>query len=255
MTMTPEQLIAELSNSIDPVLAEELITEAIGVEEAFNLRKWKNTELDGGRFAEVASRIVYSIDSGNVALTKSVDDCLRYIDNQQVAHNFPESQTAVHLAKVLRAIYKLRSQRGAVHVSPTYTANEIDSRLVLESVRWVLAELLRLFVTSDREQLAQTIRSLARFPHPLIRIYGEQALLQSTSFTTEEEVLAHLLFKDGGMTQRELIQVIPKDASSVRRAISNLASAKVRQIALREGEYFITDLGVGRVEEKVSGSR
>jgi hypothetical protein len=94
----------------------------------------------GGRFAEVAARIAYSVDSGNLSRTKSVDDCLKYIDNDQVPHHFPERQASIHLAKAIRAIYKLRSQRGAVHVSPTYTANEIDSRLIVEAVRWLLAD-------------------------------------------------------------------------------------------------------------------
>lgn len=88
-------------------------------------------------FAEVAARIIYAADSGNTSLTKSVDDCLRYIDNTQVPHGFPEPQAAIHFAKVIRSIYKLRSQRGAAHVSPTYSANEIDSRLIVESARWI----------------------------------------------------------------------------------------------------------------------
>ena len=167
--MTPDELKIALVKEIDPQLAEQLVDEFASVEEAFLLKRWKYSELDGGRFAEVAARIVYSIDSSNLSRTKPVDDCLRYIDNDQVSHAFPERQAAIHLAKVLRAIYKLRSQRGAVHVSPTYTANEIDSRMILESVRWILADLLRIFVTADRELVAETVRDLARFPQPLIR--------------------------------------------------------------------------------------
>ena len=184
--MTPEQLAIALGLSIDSRLASQLVEESVGLEEAFALRKWKYTELDGGRFAEVAARITYSVDSGNLSLTKSVDDCLKYIDNSQVAHHFPEKQAAVHLAKVIRAVYKLRSQRGAVHVSPTYTANEIDSRLIVEAARWVLADILRLFVTGNRNEVAAIIRGLARFPQPLIRRYEDLPLLQSVTFTAEE---------------------------------------------------------------------
>jgi hypothetical protein len=249
--MDAADLVKHLSNSIDPVLAQQLVTEALEIEETFALRKWKYTELDGGRFAEVSARIVYASDSGNVSLTKSVDDCLRYVDNNQVAHGFPEGQSAIHLSKVIRAIYKLRSQRGAVHVSPTYTANEIDSRLILECVRWTFAELLRIFGTFQREELGEIVRSLARFPQPLIRMYGETALLQSTSFTTEEEILAHLLFKDGGMILREILSSVPKDPSGIRRAVAKLASAQCRQIVQRDQSYLITDLGIKRIEEKI----
>jgi hypothetical protein len=249
--MKPAELKAAVGKEIDSQLAEQLVDEATSVEEAFLLRKWKYTELDGGRFAEVAARIVYSVDSGNLSRTKGVDDCLKYIDNEQVPHHFPERLASVHLAKVIRAVYKLRSQRGAVHVSPTYTANEIDSRLIVEAVRWILADLLRIFVTSDREQVAATVRSLARFPQPIIRQYQDLPLLQSADFTIEEEILAHLLNSDDGMTNLELIAVIPKSASGIRRALANLSAARSRQIVQRSGKWLITDLGITRIEDRI----
>lgn len=163
----------------------------------------------------------------------------------------PERQASIHIAKVIRAIYKLRSQRGAVHVSLTYSANEIDSRLIVEAVRWVLADPLRIFVTSDREKVATAVRELARFPQPLIRRYGDLPFLQSVSFTTEEEVLAHLLNVDGGMTTAESTKVIPKAASGVRQAVKNLSGARVRQIVERDARWLITDLGIRRIEERI----
>jgi hypothetical protein len=250
--MSPGDLELELAKSVDAHLASQLIQEFIALEEAFLLRKWKYTQLDGGRFAEVAARIVYSLDSQNLNLTKSVDDCLRYIDNPNVAHTFPEAQSAIHLAKVIRAVYKLRSQRGAVHVSPTYTANEIDSRFVVESARWVFAELIRILVTSNREDVAEIVRKVARFPLPLIRTYSDVPLLQSVSFTTEEEVLAHLMNAERGLLIGELITSIPKSASGVRLAVKNLESAKFRQIVSRSSRYSITDLGIRRIELRIA---
>ncbi len=249
--MEPADLVAELSKTVNPTLAKQLVDEAIANEEAFRLRRWGSAELNGGRFAEVAARIMYSIDSGNLNLTKSVDDCFRYIENPTVPHSFPEAQAALHLTKVIRSIYKLRSQRGAVHVSPVYTANEIDSRLVVESVRWTLAELLRLFIASDPRLLTETVQSLARFPSPLIRIYGERALLQSTTFTIEEEVLAHLLFASTGLTAKQITAMIPKDPSSVRKAVKKLCGTKLRQAIAVDDSYQITDLGIDRIEAKV----
>ncbi|OJU88103.1 hypothetical protein BGO17_03970 [Candidatus Saccharibacteria bacterium 49-20] len=250
--MKSADLVSLLSQSIDGRLAQSLVDEFIELEEAFTARKWKATELDGGRFAEAASRIVYAIDSGNLNLTKGVDDCLRYIDSQQLSHAFPERQTAVHLAKVIRVVYKFRSQRGAVHVTPHYTANEIDSRLVQEMVRWILAELLRLFVVGDREVVAAIIRDLARFPFPLMRMFGDDAFLQATSFTTEEEILAHLLFNRGGLAQADIVRVVPKDASGISRAIKKLQSASCRQIKKMGNKWVLTDLGINRIEERLA---
>jgi hypothetical protein len=199
----------------------------------------------------VAARIIYGVDSGKFNLSKGVDECLAYIDNAQVPHAFPDRKSANQSALILRSIYKLRSQRGAVHVSPSYTANEIDSRFVVEGVRWVLAELLRVFVTTDQVALVSAIEELSRFPHPMIRSYGGQPLVQAVHLTTEEEVLVHLLNDRDGMSQVDLVRVIPKDASGVRRAIKNLAQSKIRQIIAVGDVWQITDLGIARIEARL----
>ncbi|HCT76503.1 MAG TPA: hypothetical protein DGG94_02955 [Micromonosporaceae bacterium] len=250
-SVTQSGLSHALGQATEPTLAVRLFEEAAKLEEAFALRKWQSTELDGGRFAEVAARIIYGVDSGKFNLSKGVDDCLRYVENPQVTHAFPDLQSANQLALILRATYKLRSQRGAVHVSPTYTANEIDSRMVVEGVRWVLAELLRVFVTTDQSALVTAVEELSRFPHPLIRQYGGQPLLQSISLTAEEEVLVHLLNERTGMTQAQLIRAIPKDPSGVRRAVKHLADGRTRQIVGVGDRWEITDLGIVRAEARL----
>jgi len=252
--LSADDMRTALAKALDPQLAEQLIDESIALEESFTLKKWKYSELNGGRFAEVASRILYSVDSGNLSRTRSVDDCLSYVDNNQINHSWPERQGAIHLVKVLRAIYKLRSQRGAVHVSPKYTANEIDSRLILESARWILADLLRLFVTADREAVAESIRNLCEFPQPLIRMYGDLPLLQSTSFTVEEEILTHLLYAEDGLTTAQLVAYIPRDPSGIRRAAKKLAAGQCRQTVLQKDRWLITDLGIERIETTIAMS-
>ena len=253
--MSPEELTAELSKAVPPKLAEQLIQEFRSQEEAFLLKKWKYTELDGGRFVEAAARIIYSADSAKVNLNKTVDDCMRYVDNDQVPHNFPERQSAIHLSKVVRATYKLRSQRGAVHVSATYTANEIDSRLIISNVRWILAELLRLFISGNDTEVAQIIHELAQFPHPVIREFDGLPLLQETDFTTEEEILAHLLYsKDRSLKTGDLLKVVQKDGSGVRRALKKLSSSKVREIVNVNSLWHITDRGIVRIEGRLSTS-
>lgn len=251
--MNRSSLESSLSSELDSTLTKQLLGEFTALERSFLLKQWSFSQLTGGRFCEVAARIVYSIDSGNINLTKTVDDCLRYIDNEQVTHNFPERQGAIHIAKVLRAIYKLRSQRGAVHVSPTYTANEIDSRLIIESARWVFSDLLRLFATDDPEEIAVYVKELSRFPHPMIRKFGDRPLLQSAGFTTEEEILILLQYAgDEGLDRRSLNEFVLKDASGISRALKSLSSGNKRQIVMVEARWVITDLGLTRIEPKIA---
>src|SRR6266849_5277946 len=155
-----ESLLRDLTLRLDPVLTEQLLAEYISQEKRYILRDWEPATLDGGQFVEAAARLVYHMDSGNLNQTKTVDECLGYVEDpkNQSNHAFPDRKSARHICRVLRTIYKFRSDRGAIHIDPLYTANQLDSRLVIDGCRWVLSEILRVFWTGDRQQVAKAIR-------------------------------------------------------------------------------------------------
>jgi catechol 2,3-dioxygenase-like lactoylglutathione lyase family enzyme len=72
-----QSLISALSTSIERTPAKQLIEEAEALEESFLPGRWKYSDSTGGRFAEVAARIVHAAASRNLSRTKSVDDCLK----------------------------------------------------------------------------------------------------------------------------------------------------------------------------------
>ncbi len=122
-------------------------------------------------------------------------------------------------------------------------------------MRWILAEIIRLFVGGDESRVADTIHELAQFPHPGIREFDGLPLLQETDFTTEEEVLAHILYaKNRTLTTAETLRVVQKDRSGVRRALKKLASSKVRQIVEVNKAWHITDKGIVRIEARLTKS-
>src|SRR5437016_4414822 len=111
-----DTLHRQLVPPLDGPLANQLLAEYISQEKRFVLRDWEPSTLDGGQFTEAAARIIYHIDSANLNRRKGVDDCLSYVEdaNQNNQHHFPERKAALHLARVLRTIYKFRSDRGAI---------------------------------------------------------------------------------------------------------------------------------------------
>lgn len=244
-------LLSAIEPPLDPILAKQLLDEFISLEKRFILRDWEPATLDGGQFAEAAARIIYHQDSGNLNLRRSVHKCLEYVEDptNNNSHYFPTRKAALHLSRVLRTIYKFRSDRGAIHIDPDYSANHIDSKLVVENARWVLSEILRLFWTADRSEVASTIRQIVQFDIPAIGEYENRLLVQRTDCTAEEEILI-LLHHAGeyGLTRREIGNFVQKDQSSVTRALRNLCSNRKREvIRLKNGNCRLTDIGVGHV--------
>jgi len=249
-----DKLITNLSIRVDQLLATQLVDEFISCERRFIQRDWEPAELDGGQFAEIAGRIWYAEDSGNLNRSKPLDDCLRYVENGQCSHAISPRQIALHVAKVLRTTYKFRSQRGAVHVSPTYTPNHMDAKYVIESVRWLMNETLRCFWSGDREIVAKTIRELLQFDVPAVGVFEDIILVQCTDLSDDEELLILLHYSgEEGLSRRELGLHALMNPPNVTKSIQRLIDKSCRQvIKLGGGNYRLTDLGSKRVREELA---
>ncbi len=254
--MDPAHLMAQISPPLDGELAGSLIREFLDLERRFVLGDWEPATLNGGQLAEIASRIIYHIDSGNLNRRKDVNDCLGYIedDKNSNTHAFPHRRTALHLCRVLRTIYKFRSQRGAVHIDPDYSANELDSTLIMSLSRWTVSEILRVFWTGKKVDIAQVVREIVRFEVPAILVIDKKPLVLRTDCSVEEEILL-LLHNAGekGMTRTVIGQSVPKPAPQVTTALKKLSSPATRQ-AVKRGDdtYVLTPNGTKRVLEELS---
>jgi hypothetical protein len=248
------KLINTLSPPIDHLLCTQLVDEFISSEKRYIQRDWEPSQLDGGQFAEIAARILYEKDSSNLNRTKDFNGCAQYIENEQVTHWISPRADALHIVRVLRTIYKFRSQRGAVHISPTYTPNHMDSRLVIECVRWVMSEILRIFWNGDREAVAKVIREIIQFDVPVIGIFDQRVLVQRTDLTPDEEILILLHYAgEEGFSRTSLGKWAMLDPSKVTRSLQKLAAPSCRQIVqVSNGSYRLTDLGSRRIRNELS---
>ena len=248
-------VVTLIAPPIDATLARQLLKEFIDAERRFVLGDWEPATLDGGQFAEIAARIVYHVDSGNLNRRKSLDNCLKYVEDptNNNAHAFPHRRSALHLCRVIRTLYKFRSQRGAVHIDPDYTANELDSSLVVSLARWIAAEVLRLFWTGDTADVAQVVREIVRYEVPAILTLGDQRLVLRTDCSVEEEVLL-LLHNVGerGLTRKEIGDAIPRSSGAVSTALGRLKNAAKREVVLRtDSRFILTPNGSKRVRNSL----
>lgn len=248
------KLISALSPPFDHLLCTQLLDEFISSERRFIQRDWEPGQLDGGQFAEVASRIWYHMDSSNLNRGKDFDDCLNYIEGNQNPHGIADRRTALHFAKVLRTIYKFRSQRGAVHISPSYTPNHMDSRLVIECVRWCMNETLRVFWQGDRDLVAKAIRELLQFDVPAVGVFSGEIIVQRVDLTGEEEVLILLHYAgEDGFDRTTLGKSARISQPSVTAALQRLIDKTRREvIQTSNGNYRLTDLGSKRIRERLA---
>jgi hypothetical protein len=255
----PLQSKAALLNSLcpplDALLVSQIVDEYVSLERRYVLGDWEPAELDGGQFCEACARIIYHQDSGNLSHSKEFGDCLSYVEDSSKTHKLAPLKPHLHVARVLRTVYKFRSDRGVAHISATYTPNHMDSKIVLECCRWVIAEMLRLYWKDDRELVATVIRNLLNFDTPCIGTFGDRLVVQRVDLTPEEELLVLLHHGgDEGVSRSILVKSMFVDQSTVTRKLQKLQDAEHRQV-VRIGKsdiYRLSDLGAKRVREELS---
>ena len=246
-------LVAKISPPFDHLLASQLVDEFISMERRFIQRDWEPAQLDGGQFSEIVARILYHQDSGTLNLKKEHAKCLAYLENESNIHNLIRVDV-LHICKVLHVIYKFRSQRGAVHISHTYSPNHMDSKLLIECVRWCMNELLRIFWTGERDEVAKAIKELLEFDVPCIGKYDDIPYVQRTDLKVEEEILL-LLHYTGleGYSRKEIGQFCLQPSQRISEAITTLKCNTSRQITqLNNGNYVLTDLGHRRIRNHLA---
>ncbi|MHB1158448.1 MAG: hypothetical protein ACYC26_16615 [Phycisphaerales bacterium] len=249
-----QTLVTKLAPPFDAFLATQLVDEFVKLERRYILRDWEPAELDGGHFCEILARILYHMDSVNLDLYRDFGECLKYITNDQVAHQVNRDDVKM-LFMVLNVVHKFRSKRGVGHVSPTYSANHMDARYMMEAVRWTMVETLRVFWTGDREAAAKAIQELLRFDVPCVGRFENVLLVQRTDLRPEEEILVLLHYAgETGFSRTELGQHAKCAPSSVTRSLVNLTSPNRREvIQVGGGRFILTDLGQKHLRENLAG--
>src|SRR4029079_6642275 len=109
--------------------------------------RWEPSELNGGKLCEVAYSILKGYVDGRMPprpkKPRNMVDACRALEAADDSV-FPRS-VRIQIPRMLIALYEIRNNRGVGHVGGDVNPNEMDSRVVLETSKWIMAELVRLF--------------------------------------------------------------------------------------------------------------
>jgi hypothetical protein len=244
-------LIAQLSTAVEPAFARDAVMSYVEMQQRFLAGDWQPTELDAGRLCEAVSRAVLQLDTGTVThsdLPAAIRDQLL---SKRGAHKL-DDKDRYHISKAIEVVYKFRSDRGAVHISPTHVANQIDSVFVMHVGKWILAEFLRLAWNADRDAIGRVIEQLAQLEHSVVHELDGKPLVLSTAVSIPEEILLLLHHAPGNrLTRREIHEYTTnRSTRGVNGAIQSLMERKEAR-AVPDGSIVIILPGQNRVMREI----
>ena len=243
-----DALIRDLSISIDPKVAADLVDSYEALVGAFRRGDLDDCLRVSGLFVEHALRAVEFVRTGAAPPEiKSVSATVKAIEADAMIN---ESLRFLVPRVAQMAVYEIRSKRGAVHVKGV-DPRHIDATLAVHAAAWVLAEFLRLYHSSDEQAVAEAMAALMRGHVPFVEIIaGERVVTRKV--TCDVELLLLLAGSVGEGLDRTTLGRASKFASQrVTETLQRLSKDRCVHKA-REGKYHITGPGEQYLAEQVA---
>ncbi|TIS65599.1 hypothetical protein [Mesorhizobium sp.] len=249
MTATPQAAFSGIPEGLRRPLLEEYNKLAKHYREG----RWEPAELNGGKLCE----IVYSILKGHAdgAFANAPykpDNMVIACRKLEEATGFPRS-VRIQIPRMPLALYEIRNNRNVGHVGADVDPNHMDASVVLAMVKWVMAELVRIFHNTTPEEATQVVESLTERSLPILwRVGGLTRVLAPLS--AKDKTLAVLYSVPGPLDVRSLLASVEYSNPSRYRSIILKAAhrAHLLHFDTKADTAQISPLGSRHVEERVA---
>lgn len=251
MTATSDQVaLGFRAAGIPDTLVDEAIESFSETRRRFHLDDFRPGAVEGGRFTEAVLRILeWATTASFTPLGDPGFKADRIINTlaQSPVGTHPDS-IRLHIPRALRLIYDIRNKRNTAHLGDGISPNIQDSSLIVNTMSWVLAELVRLYHAVTPAEAQELIDGLVEREVPMIQVFdGRPRILRN--LRAGDHCLVLLYWANRTLPTSELIGWLPKPMrTNARRTLSSLHE---KHFAHYEGETVkITRLGQREVERR-----
>lgn len=252
-----ETIELELAQKLDAKLVKKLLDQYVFLKEKFfsgfyNPQNFEPTELKCGKFVEATLRILQFLTSGNYASfnrrIRFDDNLMRQFENARGVND----SIRIHIPRVLKAVYGVRNRRGVGHLEGEVSPNFMDAAFVVKACDWVMAELIRLFYTSDVNEAQMIVNELVSKQVPFAWDYEGNLYALMPGADSVDKILVLLYCKSKvGLSIDEL-----KDGTRTRKKqlggyITQLLKNDLVIKNKKTGNFVLTPLGEAKIESKL----
>lgn len=214
-----------LSKGIPPELVKELLDAFVESKRRFYLGDFRPNAVEGGRFSEAALRILQWMTSGAYTSLSDpkfkADTILTSLPNLPTGA-FPES-VRLHLPRAIRVVYDIRNKRNTAHLSDGIDPNVQDATFVVNTLDWILAELVRLNHSLSAGEAQQVIESIVSREVPMIQVFDDRPRILTDLNHTDHVLVLLYWHGDSALLRRTLSSWLPeKMRKNVARTLSAL---------------------------------
>ncbi len=244
-----------LLRNVPDAIRHELVKSYNEIARNYREQRWGPSELDGGKFCEVVYTILKGHTDGQFPSKISkpnnmLDGCKNF---EKVASSFPRS-VRIQIPRMIIALYEIRNNRGVGHVGGDVDPNHMDATIVLYMVKWIMAELIRLFHNVSTDIASQAVDRITDRTLPILWKVGGKIRVLDTTLNMTEKTLVILYYSRDAIVESQLIDWVEHTNPSVfrRDILSPAHKQKLIEYDKVSKQIVISPKGIKRVEEKIN---
>jgi hypothetical protein len=235
-------------------LADEVLEGYAEAKRRYYLGDHRPTEVEGGRFCEAVTRVVeHELFAGDYT---AVGKSLPPLDDKRLQTfsqgNSKHESIRRHIPKALYFIYGIRNTRDVAHLGDGIDPNMQDATLVVNTLDWMMAELVRVFHTVSPDEAHAIITDLVTREVPVVEeIDGQPVCSKDLILSDRILVFLYRAGRDAGLDLKELRQQMRhKDQGNMNRAVRRLDEKGLVLLHPKSGKAHITSKGMADVEAR-----
>ena len=189
--------------------------------DAFRQEGWEGAIGKGGKFVEAALKAL-SLHTGRPLPPPrkfKAGDIIKHLQNLQIG-TFDDT-VRMTIPRACEFVYDVASNRGARHDSAEVDPNQMDARVVVSTVSWILAELLRYSQKGalDQNVVERLVENVTERKYPVIEDVDGRIYFHVARASARDVALLSLWHKHPGRkTRQELITDLRRHRFSVANA-------------------------------------
>jgi hypothetical protein len=250
-----EILKGDLLASIPRELREELLAAYSQILRNFKERRWEPAELNGGKLCEIVYTILRGYIDGKYPTKSSkpnnmVDACR---DLEKVpAGSFPRS-VRIQIPRMLISLYEIRNNRGVGHTGGDVDPNHMDATCVLETAKWIISELVRIFHNVTSMEATAAVEGLVERTLPIVWEVNGKFRVLSPSMTMKDKTLVLLYHSTGPVDEVTLCSWVEHSNAAVfrRDVLKRAHKNKLIDYDQKGKTAQISPLGIEYVETSI----
>lgn len=177
-----DRILPQLPNEV----REAIEREYLDIESRFAAGDWDPANLNGGRFAEAVLRFLeWSQSGGNYTRIGTSINRSSILAACRQDTGLPDSYRS-QIPILVELLIDLRNKRDVAHIGTTHDVKEMDSRLIIRSASWILAEIVRIEAQTDAQEAQRLIERLSSRKIPLVEEIDGELIVLATNLNARE---------------------------------------------------------------------